>query len=37
MYKPNHMGSGIQPVIAPSNKVGKKKENLQKNPQILFE
>jgi hypothetical protein len=31
------MGNDIQPAIAPSDKVGKKKENLQKIPQILFE
>jgi hypothetical protein len=31
------MGNGIQPAVAPSDKVGKKKENPQKNPQILFE
>jgi hypothetical protein len=35
--KPNHMGNDIQPAVTPSVKVGKKKENLQKNPQILFE
>jgi hypothetical protein len=29
--KPNHMGNGIQPVVAPSNKVGKKKRKLVKN------
>jgi hypothetical protein len=31
------MGNGIQPTIALSDKVGKKKENPQKIPQILFE
>jgi hypothetical protein len=31
------MGNDIQPAIALSDKVSKKKENLQKNPQILFE
>jgi hypothetical protein len=25
--KPNHMGNGIQPAVAPSDMVGKKKEN----------
>jgi hypothetical protein len=35
--KSNHMNNGIQPVIASSNKVDKKKENLQKIPQIFFE
>jgi hypothetical protein len=31
------MGNGIQPAIALSSKVGKKKENLQKIPQIISE
>jgi hypothetical protein len=31
------MGNGIQPAVAPSDMVGKKKENTQKIPQILFE
>jgi hypothetical protein len=32
LLKPNHMGNGIQPVVAPSDMVGKKKENPQKIP-----
>jgi hypothetical protein len=35
--KSNHMGNSIQPAIALSDKVSKKKETPQKNPQILFE
>jgi hypothetical protein len=33
----HYMSNSIQPAIAPSNKGGKKKQNPQKNPQILFE
>jgi hypothetical protein len=28
--KPNHMGNGIQPVVAPSDKVSKKKKTHKK-------
>jgi hypothetical protein len=31
------MGNGIQPAVAPFDMVDKKKENLQKIPQIPFE
>jgi hypothetical protein len=30
LCKPNHMGNGVQPAVAPSDKVGKKKEIPQK-------
>jgi hypothetical protein len=29
-FKPNHMGNGIQPAIAPSDKVDKKKKTHKK-------
>jgi hypothetical protein len=35
--KSNHIGNSIQLAIALSDKVSKKKENLQKIPQILSE
>jgi hypothetical protein len=34
--KPNYMSNDIQPAVAPSDKVSKKKKNLQKNSQIFF-
>jgi hypothetical protein len=37
LRKPNHIDNGIQPTIAPSDKVSKKKENSQKIPQIESE
>jgi hypothetical protein len=37
IYKSNHMCNGFSPAVAPSDKVGKKKENLQKIPQTSFE
>jgi hypothetical protein len=35
--KPNHMRNGFSQAVAPSDKVGKKKENPQKIPQTSFE
>jgi hypothetical protein len=37
IIKPNHMCNSFCPAVAPSNKVGKKKENPQKIPQTSFE
>jgi hypothetical protein len=37
ILKPNHMCNGFSQAAAPSDKVGKKKENPQKIPQTSFE
>jgi hypothetical protein len=37
IIKPNHMCNDFSQVVAPSDKVGKKKENPQKIPQTSFE
>jgi hypothetical protein len=37
LIKPNHMCNGFSQAVAPSDKVGKKKENPQKIPQTSFE
>jgi hypothetical protein len=35
-FKPNHMGNSVQPAVALSDKVNKKKEILQKIAKTLF-